>query len=476
MVDDLDKTRIKNEQTVVRTRPGVPTTPSRSRPTGSNWGRPDQWSESQLGPIGPGTVIKQRFVIESKLGQGGMGIVFKARDLRKEEAQDSDPHIAIKILNEEFRHHPQALISLQREASKAQTLAHPNIVTVSDFDRDGTTVYMTMELMRGKSLSQINREHRHTGVTREDALPIIKGMAEGLAYAHTHSIVHSDFKPGNVFVTDEGRVKVLDFGIARTSQFVGSAKGSDTVFDAGDLGALTPGYASLEMLKGKSPHPADDVYALAATSYQLLAGRHPFDRKTAAEALEAGLVPKPISGLKRREWRAIANGLALRRRDRLRDAAAFLDAFRGPTPVRKSMYAAMAGLVLLAVFFGYRSTLNPPGPFPENQREPFEASMRLGREAFAMARGDPLALAAAASEFGLAFEIHPRNPDAVRWLERTADELLRNTAPAAMEATVANLVCQGNLGRYKPVARACDSLGREVCDALLTRCTSGNAQ
>jgi len=469
MTDD-EKTRIKGGDTVVRTQLAPGTQPSRSRPTGSNWGRPDQWSQTHQGPIAAGSVIKQRFVIDEKLGQGGMGIVFKARDLRKVEAQDSDPYIAIKILNEEFRHHPKALISLQREASKAQTLAHPNIVTVSDFDRDGTTVYMTMELMRGKSLSQVNREHRHVGMDRDAALPIIKGMAAGLAYAHTNDIVHSDFKPGNVFVTDDQRVKLLDFGIARTTKFAGQGKGEDTVFDAGDLGALTPGYASLEMLKGKDPHPADDVYALAATSYQLLSGGHPFNGRTAAQALAEDLKPRPIPGLKRREWKAIADGLALRRRDRLPNAEAFLQAFRGPTPVRKSIYAAMVALVALAAFFGYRSTLNPPGPFPEHLRAQFESNMDLGREAFGLAQGDPLALAAAASEFGAAYEIHPRNADAVLWLRRSADELLQNPAPVAMEATVANLVCLGNLSSYKPVSRACGELGRDACDALRERC------
>ncbi len=82
-------------------------------------------------------MIRDRFVLEDPLGKGGMGTVFRARDLRKEEAQDRNPYVAIKILNEDFKRHPRSLQALQREARKSQTLAHPNIVTVYDFDRDG---------------------------------------------------------------------------------------------------------------------------------------------------------------------------------------------------------------------------------------------------------------------------------------------------------------------------------------------------
>ena len=125
-------------------------------------------------------------------------------------------------------------MALQREARKAQTLAHPNVVTVFDFDRDGPTVFMTMELLRGRSLDVVIREVRGTGVGRKAAMPIIRGVAEGLAYAHRKGIVHSDLKPGNVFVLEDGTPKLLDFGIARA---VPSATAEKAVFDAGSLGA-----------------------------------------------------------------------------------------------------------------------------------------------------------------------------------------------------------------------------------------------
>ena len=149
------------------------------------------------------------------MGKGGMGLVFGAIDRRKEEAKDPNPRIALKVLNADFERHPQSFIALQREARKAQSLAHPNVVTVFDFDRDGDTVYMTMELLKDGPLEAMVREARGKGIKREIAMPIIRGIAEGLAYAHRKGIVHSDLKPGNVFIGEDGTPKILDFGIAR---------------------------------------------------------------------------------------------------------------------------------------------------------------------------------------------------------------------------------------------------------------------
>ena len=397
-----------------------------ARPTGSNWGRPDQWRENKPGPVGPGSVINNRFIIESQLGKGGMGVVFEARDLRKEEAQDSDPYVAIKILNDEFRNHPQALMALQREASKAQTLAHPNIITVYDFDRDGTTVYMTMELMRGESLSERIRKYRRGGAPRDEAVPIILEMAAGLAYAHKRDIVHSDFKPGNVFLTDDNRVKVLDFGIARATQYTGNTKSSKTVFDAGELGALTPGYASLEMLNGEPPHPADDVYALAITAYQLLTGVHPFKRLTAAEALEQRLKPDSIKVLKRREWKTIARGLEFRRKDRIQDAGSFLRQFRGATPVTRSAAATIVVLLGLSVYFAIPG--DPKPLFPESGLSS-DVRAQLYREIddgnFYLQNGQP---GFAFEHFHRAFGIHLNNPNALKGLKAVADTTIESAA------------------------------------------------
>ncbi|MGA7801904.1 MAG: serine/threonine-protein kinase, partial [Gammaproteobacteria bacterium] len=278
--------------------------------TGATWGDPALWADGPSDPPRVGMTLKNRFVLESVVGRGGMGVVFKARDLRKEEAQDRNPYLAVKVLNEEFKRHPDSLKALQRESRKAQNLAHPNIVTVYDFDRDGATVYMTMEYLEGEPLDRLIKRDWPQGMPLKEALPIIEGMGQALAYAHQKGVVHSDFKPGNVFLTPDGTVKVFDFGIAQATKHAGTDAGEQTLFDAGTLGALTPSYASVEMLEGGEPDPRDDIYALACASYQLLTGRHPFDKRPATDARDRKLSPRPVAGLSRRQWRALAQGLA----------------------------------------------------------------------------------------------------------------------------------------------------------------------
>jgi len=207
-----------------------------------------------------GDTLNGRFVLEECLGVGGMGTVYKALDLRKLEASDRRPYIAIKVLNLQFRGNPKSLIALQREAKKAQALGHRNIVTVYDFDRDGPVVYLTMEYLSGKPLSRILRAPEFKGMPYAQALPIFTGMANALAYAHERGFVHCDFKPANVFLTDTAEVKVIDFGIARVFQRP-EEETDATIFDPGSLGALTPAYASPEMLEHREPDPRDDIYA-----------------------------------------------------------------------------------------------------------------------------------------------------------------------------------------------------------------------
>ncbi|MEX0731297.1 MAG: protein kinase [Aquisalimonadaceae bacterium] len=346
-----DRTRVAGRKEVDD---GVPLKAERTGSTSSSWSHPERWESTSDQPIGSGTIIKQRFVLEELIGHGGMGTVYKARDLRKEEAEDSQPYVALKLLNEEFRRHPDALVSLQREAKKSQVLAHPNIVTVYDFDRDGDQVFMTMEYLQGEPLDvAIRRRGGMGGLPQQEALHIIDRMSRGLAYAHQEGFVHSDFKPGNVFLTQEGNAKILDFGIARAAR-VGTAGNDDaTRFDPTSLGAITPAYASAEMLAGETPEAADDIYALACVAYELLTGRHPFldeagNKIPADEAARLGLQPKSVHALPRRLNRAIAQGLLFRREQRFANAGAFLDAIKGRSRLRRALLTAIVLLSLLA--------------------------------------------------------------------------------------------------------------------------------
>src|SRR5690606_32657935 len=132
-------------------------------------------------------------------------------------------------------------------------LAHDNIVRVYDFDKAGTIVFMTMEYIDGQDLRTLIREQAWNGMPLARARPLIEGMARALGRAHAAGIVHSDFKPGNVMVTADRVAKVFDFGIARAGKHAASADGEQTIFDATTLGALTPAYASLEMIQGGEP-------------------------------------------------------------------------------------------------------------------------------------------------------------------------------------------------------------------------------
>jgi len=239
--------------------------------------------------VGEGSVLKDRFILESFGRQRRLWVRYnKARDLRKEEAQDREPYVAIKVLNEDFRQHPDALLTLQVRPKKTQRLAHPNIVTVYDFDRDGDTVFMTMEYLQGESLDRVIKRQQPRGLPKTQAMHIVEDMALGLAYAHKSGIVHADFKPGNVFVTQDGTVKVLDFGIARAAKRTGRRVQEATVFDPGALGALTPAYASCEMLEGGEPDPATMCTHWRCVAYELLAGHHPFNKSPAIRPAPIG--------------------------------------------------------------------------------------------------------------------------------------------------------------------------------------------
>ena len=389
----------------------------------------DAASTPTAAPLTPGSVIKDRFVLEAVLGKGGMGVVFGAIDRRKEEARDPNPRIALKVLNADFQQHPDSFIALQREARKAQTLAHPNVVTVFDFDRDGGAVYMTMELLKGRSLDAIVREARGKGVGRDRALPIIRGVAEGLAYAHRKGIVHSDLKPGNVFIAEDGTAKILDFGIARAVP--SSASDEKDEFDAGALGAYTEAYATDEMVRGVDPHPADDMYALGIIAYELVTGRHPYQRHSAPNARKLGIRPDPLKGLKRKQAHAVESCLSFDRRQRPQSASEFLKAFRGVTRLQQATLAATAVLAAVAAYVSYENytETSPAIPFAQlsaEQQQDFRFNMQEGDEAwsnFAAGQGHYW-LQPAIEHYVKAYDVHPRNREAVAALNRTADAVL----------------------------------------------------
>ena len=322
------------------------------RITASNFGDPQTWTLTAAPPLIPGSRIKQRFVLVEKVGAGGMGVVFKARDELKEEVQDRNPFVALKFLNDDFRKHPEALRAMAREAARSQSLAHPNIITVHDFDRDGTLIYIHMEFLEGEPLDRFIKNHSK-GLSLKEALPLIEGAGRALAYAHERGVVHADFKPSNVFLSPDLRPKVLDFGIARAVPRPGGGPKEGTRYDgAGKLGAVTPEYASPEMLLEQEPDPRDDIFSLALVSCELLSGKHPFDLVNSLEAAHRGLKPKRPPGLSRARFRALERALAFKREERTATVEAFLEELSGAPGAPRAAAWALAAIVITASVAG----------------------------------------------------------------------------------------------------------------------------
>ena len=329
-------------------------------------------------------VLKNRFILEKVLGVGGMGVVYKAKDRLKIEAKDRYPYVAIKMLNAEFNSHPEAFIALQRESSKTQSLSHQNIVQVFDFDRDEDVFFMTMEYMEGKPLDKLIKQYRTTGLPWDDVWEIIQDICRALQFAHAKNIVHADFKPGNIFVTTDGTAKVFDFGIARAVTSIEKTDGLSvhkTIFDAGSLGGLTPAYASYEMLEGQEPDVRDDIYALGCITYELFTGRHPFGKQPADMAKKQHLKPERITGLKKRQWKALKKALAFERKDRVGSVEEFHQQL---FLEHKPRYLFAVSIVLLASAVGFSYVKNETETvervsFSEHDiRSELEFSIRLG--------------------------------------------------------------------------------------------------
>src|SRR5262245_50318421 len=229
-----------------------------------------------------GTALSH-YTILSAIGRGGMGEVWKARDTKLGR------EVAIKTLPEEFSKDPERLARFEREAKLLASLNHPNIAVIHGFGEDNGTTFLVMEFVPGETVA--DRLTRSTTPV-DESLKIALQIAEALEAAHEKGIIHRDLKPANVKVTPEGRVKVLDFGLAKAFAADGATdealSNSPTLsIAATGHGVLlgTAGYMSPEQARGKTVDKRADIWAFGCVLYEMLTGRRVFDADEVSDTL-----------------------------------------------------------------------------------------------------------------------------------------------------------------------------------------------
>ncbi len=235
------------------------------------------------------TLLHYRLV--EKLGEGGMGVVWKAVDAKLGR------EVALKLLPDSFREDPDRLARFEREARLIAALNHPNIVTIHSVEEEGGERFFTMELVRGETLSAIIPPE---GLPLEKFLEIAVPVTDALGAAHERGIVHGDLKPANIMVSNEGRVKILDFGLARPAarppgDGLADLPTRSVSLEAGISGTLP--YLAPEQIQGKEIDHRADLFSLGIIFQEMLTGRRPFEGETAADLMASILkdTPRPVT-------------------------------------------------------------------------------------------------------------------------------------------------------------------------------------
>ena len=222
------------------------------------------------------------YIVLEKIGAGGMGEVYRARD------QHLERDVALKILPPGAVTNETARRRFRREALALSKLNHPNIATVFDFDTHENVDFLAMELIAGTPLSD---RLKAGPLPAEEAAGLAVQLAEGLSAAHARGVIHRDLKPGNLMVTEDGRLKILDFGLAvlmHSERDPEATRGAETTEMAGTVPYMSP-----EQLRGKPVDARTDIYAAGTVLYEMVAGQRPFAQTRNAELISAILQEKP---------------------------------------------------------------------------------------------------------------------------------------------------------------------------------------
>lgn len=298
-----------------------------------------------------------RYSIDRKLGEGAMGVVYEGRD----EALDRT--VALKVIRTSAWDGGDATSRFQREAQALARLSHPNVVTIHEIGEHEDQLFIAMELVRGRTLREWVRDEKPDWRT---SMPIFVQAGRGLAAAHAAELVHRDFKPANCIVGDDGRVRVLDFGLARglaSEDEATESRPSMKVLEATltATGALvgTPAYMAPEQLRGRAVDAASDQFAFCVALYEALVGVRPFSGNSAYTLHEnirngtpRGPTEAQVTGTPAAVLSIVSRGLSYESTDRWPDMASLLDALEQYPIQRRRRRTLAAGVVVAALTAG----------------------------------------------------------------------------------------------------------------------------
>src|SRR5271168_1481270 len=238
-------------------------------------------------PLTPGAKLGP-YEIQSPLGAGGMGEVYRASDTKL--GRD----VALKVLPTEMAHDPERLARFRREAKSLAQLDHPNIVTIYSVEESGGVHFLTMQLVEGQPLDRLITTG---GLPVAQIVEIASALGDALAAAHEKGIVHRDLKPANVMISSEGRVKVLDFGLAKDIRETNPGNATMTSASRTQVGVVmgTPAYMSPEQTSGRPLDHRTDIFSLGVMLHEMATGQRPFEGNSSAELVSAILRDTPPS-------------------------------------------------------------------------------------------------------------------------------------------------------------------------------------
>ncbi len=400
----------------------------------------------------PGDTLSGRFEIVALVHSGGMGHIYKAVDNRRHRGGSGQIHVAIKMIRRTVAPQRDVRLALEREAARARTLSHPNIISIFDFDEHDGQFFLVMEWLEGESVNALLKRTRGKTLAPEFAWSIVEGTAAAVQHAHLHNVVHADINPSNIFVTKTDEIKLLDFGVARYLDDTGSSASKRFAW-------VTKTYASPDVLSGSLPVFADDIFSLGCVAYRLLSGEHPFGGSASLVAKHLGMEVRPVSGLAASDWGILSRALSYARSDRPATVGAFLRhdsstvglGDEGPWSGRQRMLwpviaaAAASAIIAGGWWFSQGETQNEP-PSDAATTQPDELATVDTIAASARSAVDTL-LSSAAQAMEMQRFIRPEdssarvlyrevlsieaaNPSALRGLRTISDEFVRQANEA----------------------------------------------